>query len=172
MAQVVTPPATEPITLIEAKNWLKVDFSEDDNLISSLIVAARQYAEHYCNTHFITSTYSESFSAGSQMIFIGAGPNLAIDSVKDGDTTLALETNYSVTKQPEGILIQFNSLPDKLVTVTYTAGVSDDVDDVPDAVKNAMQLLITDWYENRADGVRRYPTAANNLLNTQRRWIT
>nr|MBP6771228.1 head-tail connector protein [Reyranella sp.] len=43
--KVVTAPAIEPITLTEAKLHCKVDLSTDDDLITALIVAAREEIE-------------------------------------------------------------------------------------------------------------------------------
>jgi uncharacterized phiE125 gp8 family phage protein len=42
-------PAAEPITLIQAKQHLRVDFSEDDDYITALITAARQHVEKITN---------------------------------------------------------------------------------------------------------------------------
>ena len=44
----LTPPAAEPLTLAEAKLHLRVDadITDDDSLITALIVTARQQAEH------------------------------------------------------------------------------------------------------------------------------
>lgn len=52
-------PATEPVTLAEAKNHLRVDadLTQDDALITLLIGAARRYAEMYCNRSFITQQW-------------------------------------------------------------------------------------------------------------------
>ena len=50
-------PATEPITLTEAKLWLKVDDSTDDDLITALIIAARQACEDYTHRSLITQTW-------------------------------------------------------------------------------------------------------------------
>ena len=51
-----TAPATEPVTLTEAKLWAKVDSDDDDTLITALIVAAREAAENFTRRAFITQT--------------------------------------------------------------------------------------------------------------------
>lgn len=53
----VTAPASEPVTLTEAKNFLRVDGSDDDDLITSLIVVARTNAESYTRRSFIDQTW-------------------------------------------------------------------------------------------------------------------
>lgn len=45
----LTQPAAEPVSLLTAKNHLRVDFPDDDAYIASLITAARQYVEKYTN---------------------------------------------------------------------------------------------------------------------------
>ena len=52
----LTQPAAEPVTLAQAKLQLNVEaeFTDDDTLISGLIVAAREYAENFCNRSFYT----------------------------------------------------------------------------------------------------------------------
>lgn len=58
----VTPPAIEPINLDEAKAHLREESNDSDALISTLIVAARQYAEGDTRRSFITQTWrTESF---------------------------------------------------------------------------------------------------------------
>jgi hypothetical protein len=42
---VLTPPSVEPITLSDVKDWINVDFSDKDALISKLITRARRRAE-------------------------------------------------------------------------------------------------------------------------------
>lgn len=44
---------TEPITLSEAKQHLRVLFDDDDTYIASLITAAIQYAENYQNRVYL-----------------------------------------------------------------------------------------------------------------------
>lgn len=45
----LTQPTVEPITLVQAKQHLRVDFTDDDSYISALITAARQRVEAITN---------------------------------------------------------------------------------------------------------------------------
>lgn len=53
----ITPPAVEPIAVGDAKLNLRVDFDDDDTLISRLIVAAREVLQTKMHSSFITQTY-------------------------------------------------------------------------------------------------------------------
>lgn len=53
----VTAPATEPVTLAEAKLHLRVDVNDDDDLITALIVAAREHVETFTHRALITQTW-------------------------------------------------------------------------------------------------------------------
>lgn len=56
----VTPPAVEPVSLAEAKAHLRVDISDDDTLISGLIVTARQQVETRLRRAIITQAWDLS----------------------------------------------------------------------------------------------------------------
>lgn len=53
---VVTPAVGEPITLDEARNYLRVNQTADDALIGDMISTARRYAENYISRVFLTQT--------------------------------------------------------------------------------------------------------------------
>jgi len=55
--QIVTPPIVEPITLALAKQQLRVDFTDDDAIITGLITAARQYCEKRTRRAFFNQTW-------------------------------------------------------------------------------------------------------------------
>lgn len=52
-----SPPASEPVTLAEAKAHMRVDDSVDDALIGSLISGARMQAEMICRRALITQSW-------------------------------------------------------------------------------------------------------------------
>lgn len=51
------PPESEPVTLIEAKQHLRIEHSDDDDLITALISAARQHAETFTDRAFMPQTW-------------------------------------------------------------------------------------------------------------------
>jgi uncharacterized phiE125 gp8 family phage protein len=55
--QLITPPAAEPISLAQAKQHLRVDFDDEDDYITGLIVAARGYAEKVTKRAFFNQTW-------------------------------------------------------------------------------------------------------------------
>jgi uncharacterized phiE125 gp8 family phage protein len=58
--KLITPPAVEPITLAQAKLFLRVDIADDDTLITGFITAARQYAERCTGRVFFNQTWQLS----------------------------------------------------------------------------------------------------------------
>ena len=64
----VTPPTLEPLTLAEATSHLRVDLNDDDDLITDLITAAREYAETVTRRALLTQTWDlklDAFPASS-----------------------------------------------------------------------------------------------------------
>lgn len=59
--RLVTPPASEPLTLAEAKEYLRVTHSHEDNAITNLVAGARKWAENGCRRSFITQAWEVSF---------------------------------------------------------------------------------------------------------------
>lgn len=77
---VITQVATEPITLTDAKDWLNVDFSQKDALITGLISDARALAETWTGRAFATQQIQEVFTiarptGGDVSGPINKGPN-------------------------------------------------------------------------------------------------
>jgi uncharacterized phiE125 gp8 family phage protein len=53
----VTAPASEPVTTTEVKTFLRIDSSDEDTLLGNLITTARQSAEAYTGRGLITQTW-------------------------------------------------------------------------------------------------------------------
>ncbi len=118
-----TAPTTEPVSLTEAKLYLRVDHSEEDDLITSLIVAARQMVEEHTLRALITQTWTmfldrfpgsyheqfwdgvvqahiNSLSEGERKVDIPRPPLISVTHVKtydDDDSASTFDSsNYTV----------------------------------------------------------------------------
>jgi|TARA_R110001599_G_scaffold258577_1_gene458811 hypothetical protein len=56
--QVTTPPVQEPVSLQEAKEYLRVDDSTDERIVRPFIETARRVAEEHLGRTLMTTTYS------------------------------------------------------------------------------------------------------------------
>ena len=159
----LSTPAAEPLTLAEAKLHLRVDadITDDDSLITALIVTARQQAEHRTGRALVSQQWRyaiDTFPADSLELPL---PKLqSVQSVSYLDSagtrqTLA-NTEYDViTDELVGRLLPAygKTWPDcrvrpGSVQVSYTCGYGAAAD-VPQSIKAWMLLAIGAWYENR-----------------------
>ena len=187
----------EPVILDEMKNAMRVDFEDDDDLITGLLLAARHRAEDITGRTLVESTwtyYMDSFPFGwqqdlaparstmnrfinwwanSQAIRIPRGPVQSIQSINyipgtGGNYSLLDSSTYMLdTTSSPGIAYPapnyywpLNSYAQhNAVQINYTAG----YDKVPEPIKVAIRMMVTFWYENKADAVN-VPAVAEMLL--------
>lgn len=55
---IVTPPATQPVTVAELKSFLRIDGTSEDTILEEFIKAATRASENYTGRAFITQTRS------------------------------------------------------------------------------------------------------------------
>lgn len=159
----VTAPASEPITLAEAKAHLRVDASDEDTLISSLISAAVSHldATGSLGRAMITQTWAEWVSASPGYVRLPIGPFQSLTSVEYYDSDNAIQTatlsdfetwldgDFVRVKPKEGSLWPTAFSRPDAIKITYVAGFGDDATDVPQGIRQAILLLVGHWYENR-----------------------
>jgi uncharacterized phiE125 gp8 family phage protein len=107
---IVTEPAIEPLTLAQAKAQCRVEVTDENDLFSSYIMAARQAAEERLGRGLLTQTWKLVLPTFAEVIWLPmAAPLASVTTVKyyDGSgvlTTLA-STYYTVntTSRPGSI---------------------------------------------------------------------
>jgi uncharacterized phiE125 gp8 family phage protein len=116
-SSIVTAPATEPVSVAEVKNSLRIDHGEDDALIGALITAARSGAEAYTRRAFITQTwkmYKNGFSDYSEA-YPWRGPYVSITSMAPAPN------NIEIPMAPLQSITHLKTYDDNDVASTFAA---------------------------------------------------
>jgi|APGre2960657404_1045060.scaffolds.fasta_scaffold03648_2 uncharacterized phiE125 gp8 family phage protein len=136
---VITDLATEPVTVQEAKNYMRISNNEEDTLIGELITSARQRLEGFTNRSFGTKTLKVRWNELNGWQELPYSPIQSITSVVNDDlTALTYESKGLEVKQIEAF--SFDG-----VIVQYVAGFTT----LPKALKEAILKEVSTSYENR-----------------------
>jgi uncharacterized phiE125 gp8 family phage protein len=151
----ITPPAVEPISLVEAKLHARVDDSDRDTLITVFIKSAREAAEHELGRALITQTWRltlDEFPCAE--IELPKPKVLSITSVgyvdADGVDQVVSSANYTLdSAQLPGWVLPAENFDwpatraiANAVRVDFTAGYGPAATDVPASVRQWMLLQI------------------------------
>jgi len=155
-------PIEEPVTLVEAKEHLRVDGSLEDDYISALISAARDRAENYCN-RFFTETQATIVYYGTfpEVLRLPYPDLVTVDSItyKDlGDNQQSL-TGY--TFDPQTQIVTYDGLPQ---AKTFKVDVSAAPPLEFKAVKQAILMTVADLYETRVEHIVGTSIALNRAV--------
>ena len=161
--KLITPPTVEPVTVEETKLHLRLDGNEEDNLISALIKAARQKAEEYTRRAFITQTWEVAVDSVTSTLCLPRPPVQTIEAVTlDGQAVApenyGLAVNLFYTKNP-----LYAVYPGGLV-IRYVSGYGSTAEDIPQAIRQAILMLVAHLYEHRGDVAEEIPPMIKSLL--------
>jgi uncharacterized phiE125 gp8 family phage protein len=178
--KVITPPAAEPLSLAEAKTYLRTD--ED---VTGLIIAAREWCEDYQGKKFITQTLElilDRFPSGREIEFVDCSPIQTVTSIKYygtdnteytfADTEYIVDPDSFVSRVALGYCKQWPSItlkPVNGVVIRFVAGYGN-ATAVPQAVKQAMVLHMQLLYDSiTPEQAARIERARDALLGMRRR---
>ena len=161
--KVITGPAQEPLTLEEAKRFLRITSSAEDDVVAALVAAARKRIERGTELALITQTVEVKLDGfwGSCAIELPMPPLQEVVSIQYLDAAGALQTlpadTYKVSthRRPGRVwLASGKSWPTtkderEAVTITFKAGFGDDSADVPPNLIHAMRMLCAHYDRNR-----------------------
>lgn len=186
---VVTPPASEPVSLALAKKQCRIeaDYTDEDDLIARLITAARLYCEARISRAFVTQTvklsldafpFHRAWSPVGAALTLSKPPIQSVSWVKYIDPSGTLQTldpsfyTVDASSQPARIVRnQLNPWPTTgfypaAVQIQFVAGYGN-ADAVPANIGQAILLLTGHYYRVR-EAVGNYgaevPLAVESLL--------
>jgi uncharacterized phiE125 gp8 family phage protein len=183
--EIVTPPASEPVTLSEAKAQLSVTSSAHDTRITSLITTARRQVERYLKRALITQTWKVYYNCFHAVMELPYPPLQSVTHVKYYDDSGTLQTLSSdlywedLASEPGKIVRKYDAVYPELlagrpnaVEIQYVAGYGD-AEDVPEDIRHAILMLVTDYFDNRGEVVvgsiaQRIPGFIKDLVHDYR----
>jgi uncharacterized phiE125 gp8 family phage protein len=172
--ELTSPPTAEPITLAEAKLYLKLDTTSDDDLVTTLITAARARAEWHTGRALITQSWTLWLDTWPDIVTIPLPPLQAVTSVTtytQDDTAHTVDPSTYIVDHAANRLArkQTCAAPTGLrrinaIAVTFTAGYGAAATDVPALLREAILELIAFLYENRGEAPAELPLDCLALL--------
>lgn len=156
-------PTVEPLTLAEAKTWLRVDGVDEDELIRALIVAARLTVEAEARRLLMDQTWrilldvwpaferlalpiAPASSVLAARVFDAAGlPSLVEQGFLELDPA---------SDPPCLVIVAPPPAPGQArggIEIDVKAGYGPAPTDVPEPLRLAIRLLVARWFENRGD---------------------
>ena len=189
----VTGPTVEPIDLAEAKLHLRVDTTDEDELVKTLIRAARQYVETFTRRALVTQTWDLMLDAfPCEAITLPMAGVTSVTSITYVDTNGATQTWSSSLYQtdlptaPKAPFARIQPAYQQVypmtrdqmnaVTIRFVAGNATAVT-VPESLKAGIKLLVGHWFQNREAvvvgagiGGVQVPLTVDHLLWPFRAW--
>jgi uncharacterized phiE125 gp8 family phage protein len=155
--------------------FLKEPDALDNDMISAMIVGARQYIEQYLNRALLTQTMQATFRGPATFVTLPRPPLQALTAIDiidadDGAETAETLTDYWAEPSEPAIVRKKNgrilTTPD-IIQITFTTGWV--VSELPGTIIEACKKLVETMYEHREDFVvgrtiSHFPWDSDDLL--------
>jgi len=153
-------PAVEPLTVAEAKAYLRVETADDDDVIAALIAGARVHVEAQTRRALITQTWRlvrDAWPADGRLQVLPA-PLRSVVAARTydeaGGTHVTDIGAFVVDVASSQLAFPPWSMPapgraSAGIEIDVSVGYGDSGPDVPAALRQTIRLLVAHWYENR-----------------------
>lgn len=160
-AILLTPPVREPLTLIEAKAFLRVEHDDDDAVIAALIAAARVHVEAMTRRALLAQSWRfvlDAWPKGGR-VTPRIGPLRSLLAARvfdaDGEAHEIDGESFVVDAAANVIAAPCFALPapgraQAGIALDVLCGYGADAEDVPADLRQALRMLLAHWYDNRA----------------------
>lgn len=156
-------PAVEPVSLADAKTWLRIEGNAEDELISGLVTAGRLMLEAATRTLFVVQSWRIACDAWPEdgLLNIPIAPFRSLDAFRTFDAanvpTNVPASAYELDSAPNAARIRLLApLPAPVrclsgIALDVTVGFGPLATDVPEPLRQAIRMMVARLYENRGD---------------------
>jgi uncharacterized phiE125 gp8 family phage protein len=157
----LAPPSVEPLSLAEAKAFLRIETAEDDPLIAAFISAARLHVETQTGLALVTQSWRMVLDCwpANGRIAVRPAPLQALGAARvfdfdgevravDGQAFVSDLSTSTLSFMPWAL-----PMPTRIaagIELDFTAGFGDAASHVPEPLRQALRILVAHWHENRA----------------------
>ncbi len=156
----VNKPLIEPLSLVEAKRWLRVDHGDDDGLIATLIQSAREMVEARTGRALMAQTWRVTLDdwPDGYRIALPLLPVMSVTAVRvisvAGQASVLAPAGYALEVQgdPPELVVTAPLPPGRLrngIEIDVVAGYGAAPGDCPETLRQAMRLLLGAAYARR-----------------------
>lgn len=156
----LTAPAVEPLSLAEAKAFLRVEHADDDDVISALIAGSRIHIEAQTRRALVTQSWRLALdhwpADGRRAVRPAPLQEVTAVRVYDGEGVAQSLDLQAFVIDPGNSTLAFAPWalmqPGRLaagIEFDVVCGYGDAASDVPEPLRQAIRLLVAHWYENR-----------------------
>ena len=163
MLCMIEAPIAEPVSLDEAKRWLKVETEDENEIILTLITSARLYIEQATQRLLLQQSWRVIFSdldmSGAYLMPLSPVLRLLGLTLRySDDSEAALSVaNVRLTKHGDDTALLIPQsyrtmlINDARFELDVSLGYGPNGHDVPAPIRQALLMLVAYWYENRGD---------------------
>ena len=158
-------PGEAPVSLNEARSWLRLGATIDDAVVAGLVRAATNICEAFIGQWLIVRAGEEVLPPRGRTVQPGARPVVGVDGVtllfpdgveaalNNGDyrTAIGRDGTARVTIDDPGSAVR--------VRVAYRAGIADGANAIPEAIRQGI-VRMTQYLHDARDGTGATPPAA------------
>jgi uncharacterized phiE125 gp8 family phage protein len=160
-------PAIEPVSLAEAKTWLREDGGDEDQLIQALIVSARLTLEAHTRRFFVTQSWRLVLDAWPGAVFTGMSfaipfaPFQTVFAIRRYDANdvpqIVPAATYRAPAGNECGRVIFKTAPQAPgrsadgIEIDFIAGYGSLASQTPEPLRRAILILAAHWRERRGD---------------------
>ncbi len=161
--RLVTPPESEPVSLSEAKLFLRIEHDAEDAVINRAIATAREACEQFLRSALLPQEWELTVGCHGQLrVHLPLAPASAIDTITavsvSGESTVLDETDFRLSL--DGCSVFFEQPPTaEQMQIIYTASLADTAAALPALLKQGILHHVAALTEHR-DGAAALPMAS------------
>ncbi len=183
-AILLDPPASEPLSVADAKSYLRVAHDDDDAIVVALIASARHHVEALTRTGLLTQTWRLMLDRWPESGWIKPklGPLRSLVAARiynESGVATSLDLDRFVIDEAAGVIAAPGwslPLPGRAVSgveLDVEIGYGDTPADVPQVLLQAIRMLVAHWYDNRGlvsigQSVAMMPPSVNAMIASHR----